>query len=147
MVAWERADWGWYGLVFLMGILVGIAEVVSTFSGSPKEALKTKWAWALVSLNGLASALVLLIVAQYTQALNLLTALAVGAGFPTLIRTKFIAAKQFSGTTEGGDLSLNVGWLYEQFQSLCKTQIDLGLMKFRQQLTEQLLTRLPTLTA
>ena len=139
--------WGWYGLVFLMGISVGIAEVISTFTGSPKEALKTKWAWALVLLNGLASALVLLIVTQYTQALNLLTVLAVGVGFPTLIRTKFIVAKQFTGTTEGNDLSLNFGWLYEQFQSLCKTQIDLGLMKFRQQLAEQLLTRLPTLTA
>jgi hypothetical protein len=40
-------------------------------------------------------------------------------------------------------LSLNLGWLYEQFQSLCKTQIDLSLMRNRETAIRHLITRYP----
>lgn len=133
-----------YAIAVGFAMVVGIAEVVSTFSESPREAMLTGWAWGLVLLNGIAAALVLALVllSPTARANSVLTALAVGVGLPTLIRTKFTVAKQFTGG-EGGDLSLNLGWLYEQFQSLCKTQIDLRLMTFRHQLVQRLITRYP----
>lgn len=133
-----------YAIAVGFAMVVGIAEVVSTFSESPREAMLTGWAWGLVLLNGIAAALVLALVllSPTARANSVLTALAVGIGLPTLIRTKFTVAKQFTGG-EGGDLSLNLGWLYEQFQSLCKTQIDLRLMTFRHQLVQRLITRYP----
>lgn len=51
------------------------------------------------------------------------------------------------GTEEGGEneVSLNLGWLYEQFQHLCRTQIDLELMKNRRTAVTQILQYYPTI--
>ena len=43
------------------------------------------------------------------------------------------------------EVSLNLGWLYEQFQHLCRTQIDLELMKNRRTAVTQLLEYYPTI--
>ena len=104
-----------YGIAVGMGMIVGIAEVVSTFSESPRQALQTGWAWGLVLLNGVGAALMLALVllSPAARASPMVTALSVGVGLPTLIRTKFTIARQFTGG-QGGDLSLNLGWLYEQ---------------------------------
>lgn len=133
-----------YGVVILRGVAVGIAEVISTFSSFPTEALKTGWAWGLVALNALAAVLVLFIVRYYTGQSNpIMTALAVGVGLPTLVRTKFTLAKQFGGT-EGNDLSINLGWLYDQFLYVCKVQIDLVLLQMRRKLIHDLLMKIRT---
>lgn len=136
-------DWvGAYAISVGLGMAVGIAEVVSTFRDSPREAMSTGWAWALVLLNGAAAAgvLALALLSPTVRNSPYLSALAVGVGLPTLIRTKFTVAKQFAGG-EGGDLSINLGWLYDQFQNLCKTQIDLRLMTFRHRLVQKLISR------
>jgi len=91
--------------------------------------------------------LLLWIINQFSpQAANsILTALAVGLGLPTLMRTKFTVAKRLvGGEGEGeGDLSINIGWLYEQFQNLCKTQIDLALIAHREKLLRGLVDKYP----
>jgi len=131
-----------YGVVFMIGITVGIAEVISTFPASPIEALKTVWAWGLVALNALSAVLVLFVVRYYTEQSNsIMTALAVGFGLPTLVRTKFTIAKQFGGG-DGNDLSINLGWLYDQFLYICKVQIDLALVQQRQKLIHDLLVKI-----
>jgi hypothetical protein len=74
--------------------------------------------------------------------------LAVGLGFPALIRTNFTLAKRLEPGVEGGDgqaLSINLGWLYDQFQNLARTQIDLALVLKRQALLRPLLEKYPAL--
>jgi hypothetical protein len=39
----------------LLGATIGLAEVTSTFSTYPREALQTTWAWLLVLLNAVAA--------------------------------------------------------------------------------------------
>jgi len=124
------------------GILVGMSEITSAFSDYPREALGTQWGKYLIGLNVGAAVIALVAARVYAPEMDmLLLTLTVGAGFPTLIRTKFTLAKKFGG---GEDLSVNVGWLYEQFQQLCKKQIDLELMTFRRTLVDGLLQRYPS---
>ncbi len=66
-----------------------------------------------------------------------------GVGFQAVIRTQFTLAKQLGES--GGDINFNIGWLYDQFQNLCKTQIDLELMQGRRTAVTRLLQRYPTL--
>lgn len=133
-----------YLVVTLLGVIVGLAELASTFADYPMDAVVSGWGLGLVGLNGMMAAIVFAVVRFYAPETNLfLLVLGVGIGFQALIRTKFTLAKQFSGG-EGGDLSLNLGWLYEQFQALCKTQIDQALMRRRQPMVQQLVERYPS---
>lgn len=135
---------GWvpYLIVVAIGAVVGLAEIIATFSATPILALRTGWAWALVALNGGTAALALWIVTRFLPAPGdpLLVALAVGLGFPALIRTNFVLAKSLQGT-EGQALSLNLSWVYQQFQNLARTQIDLALVSRRQRLLRLLLEK------
>jgi hypothetical protein len=69
-----------------------------------------------------------------------LLAVAVGVGLPTLIRTKFTVAKQFMG---GEELSINVGWLYDQLLGWFKTEIDIAVVNDRQKIITRLLQKIP----
>jgi hypothetical protein len=137
---------GWpYVAVALLGAVVGLAEITSTFPNYPREALRTQWAKNLVLINAIAAALALGIAQIYAPATNLiLMVLGVGIGFQAIIRTRFTLAKQIGGSGQN-DVSLNLGWLYEQFQNLCKTQIDLELMNGRRTAVTRLIERYPTL--
>ncbi|MGB9723396.1 MAG: hypothetical protein ACP5OO_05570 [Chloroflexia bacterium] len=133
-----------YIVVALLGMVVGLAELGSTFPNYPLEAITSGWGLGLVGLNGVVAALVLAIVRYYAPEADLfLLVLAVGVGFQAIIRTRFVLAKQFGGGGEERDLSLNLGWLYEQFQSICKTQIDLALMRERESAIEPLIRAFP----
>ena len=133
-----------YLSVILLGVVVGLAELASTFANYPTNAVVSAWGLGLIALNGAVAALVFAIVRFYAPETDLfLLVLAVGVGFQTLIRTKFTLAKQFSGVGEK-DLSLDLGWLYEQFQSLCKMQIDQSLMRRRQSVVQELVEAFPS---
>ena len=133
-----------YLVVILLGVVVGLAELASTFSDYPMDAVISAWGLGLIALNGAMAAIVFAVVRIYAPETDLfLLVLGIGVGFQALIRTKFTLAKQFSGA-EGGDLSLNLGWLYEQFQSLCKTQIDQALMRRRQPIVRELVESFPS---
>jgi hypothetical protein len=137
---------GPYGIVALLGGIVGLAEISSTFPNYPREALRTRWARLLIVVNVVAAALAFWI-AQVLAPDNVNSALlvvGVGVGFQALIRTQFTLAKQLGGS--GGDITFNMGWLYDQFQNLCKTQIDQELMQGRRAAVTRLLTRYPTLS-
>jgi hypothetical protein len=134
-----------YGVVGLLGAIVAIAELSSTFQTYPREALRTRWASVLVVIN-IVSAILALIITRITMPeMNpVLQVLAVGVGFQALIRTRFILAKPINGRGEG-EISLNLGWLYDQFQNLCRTQIDLELMNNRRTAVTRLLEYYPSL--
>lgn len=135
----------YYGIVILLGVIVGLAEISSTFPNYPREALRTRWAKLLILINALAATLAFWLARTYASTANLaLLAIGVGIGFQALIRTRFTLAKQIGGS--GNDIELNLGWLYDQFQHLCKTQIDLELMQGRRTSVTQLLERYPSLT-
>lgn len=139
---WLRAVIPYVGVAAL-GVTVGLAELTAAFADYPRQAATSPWGWGLIVLNGAAAALVLAVVRSYMPDANLLlTVLTVGVGFPAIVRTNIVLAKQFQGA-EGKDLSLNLGWLYEQFQNLCKNQIDLALMRKRRAGVEALLARFP----
>lgn len=136
---------GPYLVVGLLGATVGIAELVSTFETYPREALLTKWAWVLIFVNVVAAILALLVLKATTPQMNeLLQILSVGVGFQALIRTKFVLAKQVGGSGES-EVSVNFGWLYDQFQNLARTQIDLELMNRRRTAVTRLTTYYPTI--
>lgn len=133
--------------VALLSIVVAIAELASTFPTYPREALRTRWARILVLVN-VGAAILALIIARVTMpsANPVLLVIGVGVGFQAIIRTRFVLAKAMGGP-EGGEneVSLNLGWLYEQFQHLCRTQIDLELMKNRRTAVTHLLQYYPTI--
>ena len=136
---------GPYAIVVLLGAIVGLAEITSTFATYPREALRTTWERLLIAVNAAAAGLAFAVVRAYAPAADqLVTVIAVGIGFQALIRTKFTIAKQIGGAGNG-DVSLNLGWLYEQFQNLCKTQIDLELMKGRRTAVSRMIERYPGL--
>ncbi len=134
-----------YFFVGVLGAVVALAELVSTFKTYPREALLTRWAQVLVFINVVAAILALIIVEVTMADMNpVLRVLSVGVGFQALIRTRFVLAKPIDGNQEG-EVSLNLGWLYDQFQNLCRTQIDLELMKNRRTAVSELLHYYPTL--
>ena len=97
-----------YFVVILLGVIVGLAELASTFADYPMDAVASAWGMGLIGLNGAVAALVFAVVRFYAPETNLsLLVLGVGVGFQALIRTKFTLARQFSGAG-GGDLSLNL---------------------------------------
>jgi hypothetical protein len=128
-----------------LGAAVGLAELTSTFEDYPREAIVTQWGQYLIWLNGGTAVLAFFIIRFYAppETNIFLLILMVGLGFPTLIRTNFTFAKQFGGDGKG-DMGVNLGWLYEQFQTLCKKQIDVELMTFRRKQVDRLLARYPT---
>lgn len=133
--------------VALLGTVVAIAELASTFPTYPREALRTRWARILVLVNVVAAILALIIARVTVPETNpVLLVIGVGVGFQAIIRTRFVLARAM-GTEEGGEneVSLNLGWLYEQFQHLCRTQIDLELMKNRRTAVTQILQYYPTI--
>jgi hypothetical protein len=131
-----------FAAVGALGAGVGLAELTSAFNEYPREAVASRWGQYLVGLNALAAVGAYLVARLYAPASidPLALILGVGVGFPTLIRTKFTLARQFGGTGQP-DLTIDVGWLYEQFQRLCKDQIDIELMAYRRRFVDRLLAR------
>ncbi|MCP5097531.1 MAG: hypothetical protein GY943_18450 [Chloroflexi bacterium] len=137
-----------YIVVGLLGGGVGLAELSATFQTYPREALRTRWAWILILVNLLTAVLALMIVQATMPAVNLvLQVIGVGIGFQAIIRTKFVLARPMSGSGDGeaGEVSVNLGWLYDQFQNLCRTQIDLELMNNRRTAVTRMIKYYPTL--
>ncbi len=134
----QLAGWsGWFGaavpyvVVAVLGMIVALAELGSTFPNYPLEAIASLWGLTLIGINSGVAAVTYAIAHYYAPTADtFLLVLAVGVGFQSIIRTRFVLAREF-GDGEGKDLSLNLGWLYEQFQTLCKTQIDMALMRNR----------------
>src|SRR5690349_16775532 len=91
-----------YLLVATLGAGVGLAELTSTFSDYAREALASQWGRLMLWVNGLSAVLAYLVVRIYAPDTNpTILLIAVGLGFPAIIRTKFTLAKQFGGDGQG----------------------------------------------
>lgn len=135
-----------YLVVGTLGAIVAIAELSSTFPTYPREALSTRWARILILVNIVAAILALVLVRITMPETDVvLQVLTVGVGFQAIIRTRFVLAKPIGKGHNGGEISLNLGWLYDQFQNLCRTQIDLELMNNRRTAVTRLLHYYPSL--
>jgi hypothetical protein len=135
-----------YILVGLLGATVAIAELVSTFQTYPREALRTRWAWILILVNVVAAMIALVVVRVTMTEMNPgLQVLSVGVGFQAIIRTRFVLAKRIGDDGADGEVALNLGWLYDQFQNLARTQIDLELMNKRRTAVTRLLEYYPSM--
>jgi hypothetical protein len=135
-----------YILVGLLGATVAMAEIVSTFQTYPREALRTRWAWILIFVNVVAAMIALVVVrVTMTEMNTALQILSVGVGFQAIIRTRFVLAKRIGDDGEEGEVALNLGWLYDQFQNLARTQIDLELMNNRRTAVTRLLDYYPSM--
>src|SRR5438105_13986966 len=62
---------GPYGIVAIIGAIVGLAEIALTFPNYPYEALRTFWRLLLILVNALAAALALCIARTYAPDANL----------------------------------------------------------------------------
>jgi len=135
-----------YILVGLLGATVATAELVSTFQTYPREALRTRWAWVLIGVNVVAAMIALVVVRVTMTEMNpSLQILSVGVGFQAIIRTRFVLAKRIGDDGAEGEVALNLGWLYDQFQNLARTQIDLELMNNRRTAVTRLLDYYPSM--
>lgn len=135
-----------YILVGLLGATVATAELVSTFQTYPREALRTRWAWILIGVNVVAAMIALVVVRVTMTEMNpSLQILSVGVGFQAIIRTRFVLAKRIGDDGQEGEVALNLGWLYDQFQNLARTQIDLELMNNRRTAVTRLLDYYPSM--
>jgi hypothetical protein len=135
-----------YVLVGLLGATVAMAELVSTFQTYPREALRTRWAWILIGVNVVAAIIALVVVRVTMTEMNpSLQILSVGVGFQAIIRTRFVLAKRIGDDGQEGEVALNLGWLYDQFQNLARTQIDLELMNNRRTAVTRLLDYYPSM--
>ena len=135
-----------YILVGLLGAIVAMAELVSTFQTYPREALRTRWAWILIVANVVAAMIALVVVRVTMTEMNpSLQILSVGVGFQAIIRTRFVLAKRIGDDGAEGEVALNLGWLYDQFQNLARTQIDLELMNKRRTAVTRLLEYYPSM--
>lgn len=135
-----------YILVGLLGATVATAELVSTFQTYPREALRTRWAWVLILVNVVAAMIALVVVRVTMTEMNpSLQVLSVGVGFQAIIRTRFVLAKRIGDDGQEGEVALNLGWLYDQFQNLARTQIDLELMNNRRTAVTRLLDYYPSM--
>ncbi|MCA9946379.1 MAG: hypothetical protein H6656_13350 [Ardenticatenaceae bacterium] len=135
-----------YVLVGLLGATVAMAELVSTFQTYPREALRTRWSWILIAVNVVAAIIALIVVRVTMTEMNpSLQILSVGVGFQAIIRTRFVLAKRIGDDGQEGEVALNLGWLYDQFQNLARTQIDLELMNKRRTAVTRLLDYYPSM--
>ncbi|MCP4418964.1 MAG: hypothetical protein GY805_20300 [Chloroflexi bacterium] len=135
-----------YILVGLLGATVAMAELVSTFQTYPREAFRTRWAWILIFVNVVAAIIALIVVRVTMTDMNeALQILSVGVGFQAIIRTRFVLAKRIGDDGDEGEVSLNLGWLYDQFQNLARTQIDLELMNNRRTAVMRMLDYYPSM--
>ena len=125
-----------YIVVSFIGLIVGFVEIVSTFESKTTLVLSQKkagaWAWGLIVFNGCMNLSVFAILMYLTDKWNpILLSLIVGFFSPILIRIKLTVIKNLSSTDE---LILNLGWIYERIQKLCKAQIDNAMLVSGQQL-------------
>lgn len=137
-----------YVVVGMLGAIVGIAELTAAFQTYPRAALRTRWARILIGVNVVAAILALGITRLTMPEMNqVLQVILVGFGFQSLIRTRFVLAKQIGpSANDDKDIAVNVGWIYDQFQTLCRTQIDLELMSNRRTAVTELIQHYPSLT-
>ena len=142
LVSWLASlPWGLYLLA--AGVSLAVAEVVSVFERDPVRALRIWGAAFLLLLNAAMAVLLLALVRSFWPGGDSpWTALAVGLGLPTLVRSRFTVMKPLPGTAGSEGVEIRLDELYERLQRFCRGRIDLALAGQRVRLVGQAVDRL-----
>lgn len=146
-----------YLIVLSIGMVIAIAEVVTTFPAFAAEALSSRWAVLLVLFNGLGSMTVYSVIMTYASNFDhpLLRALAIAVGFAVLIRSRFVLARDLraptaangAGTPAREGVSIDLGWLYARIQQLCFQRIQGDLLRIPRYATARVLEMFPDIVS
>lgn len=127
-------------IVIVSGTIIGIAEIQSVFNSAFIQAIRTNWGKGLLVFNAITAEIVyILIILQYPSAPRVITAISVGIGFPTLLRTRFTLKKSFN--PKEGDFTFGLDKIYQQFQKQFKDGIDKELIPTNSDLAERLVNK------
>lgn len=137
------ATLGPYLLVAGLAAIWALAEILQTFPGDIRRALKTGWSLLLIGLNvGFAVAVYVLVEQLLPAPVNpWLEALAVGVGWQALLRTR-VNLLQPLNAEAGASVSISLADLYGRLQQFCREQIDQSLAVDRRRLLDRA-SRLP----
>lgn len=146
-----------YLIVLSIGMVIAIAEVVTTFPAFAAEALSSRWAVLLVLFNGLGSMTVYSVIMTYASNFDhpLLRALAIAVGFAVLIRSRFVLARDLraptaangAGTPAREGVSIDLGWLYARIQQLCFQRVQGDLLRIPRYATARVLEMFPDIVS
>jgi hypothetical protein len=112
-------------LVLVIGTLIGVAEVTSSFPHRGAAALMAPWGAALVLANALGTVIVYAAVTLYLPSGQhpILRPIAIALAFAILIRTRFVLARPLEQDSGSRLCSLDLGWPYGRCQQVCREQI------------------------
>ena len=131
-------------IVALAAIALVVLELLKTFGRDVLEALRSRWAWALIGVNVLVALAVYVIVRlAFNTGDAPGTAVFVGLSFPILLRSRFtyfraVGAKEDSRLDT---ISLKIDEAYSALQDLCWAAVDEVLADRRAALAEKLAAR------
>lgn len=129
-----------YAIVLLVSLLVGVSEIMTEFEKEFLDAILTRWGATLLLFNIISAEAVFigfLVQGNFEDDANqLLLALSVGVGFPTLIRTRFTLKK--SSDPEQDDFTFGLDRIYGTFQERIKDGIDRELLPRNRRIVKQL---------
>ncbi len=143
----STTDWptvlGTYGLVAVLAALWALAEILQTFQGDARRALKTGWSKLFIGVN-IAFALVVYGLVYFLSPPTgnpWPLALATGIGWQALLRTRVNLLQPLDPDADQPP-SVSLSDLYGHFQQFCREQIDQNLAVERIRLLERA-SRLP----
>lgn len=144
MTTWlASVPWGLYLLAAGASLVLAVSEVVSAFDPDPVRALQTWGSTLLLLLNAIMAVVLLALVRSFwTGGDSPWTALAVGLGLPTMVRSRFTVMKPLPGTADSGGVEIRLDELYGRLQRFCRGRIDVALAGQRVRLVEQAMDRL-----
>jgi hypothetical protein len=126
---------GPFALAAGAGTTLALMELLRSFDRGIGEALRNRWAWALLGLNALVAcavyAIVDLLTADGTNPIIL--ALIVGSTFPAILRSRFTFYRNpgDGGANSPSELSLPIDKFYTTIQDRCYTEVNIELASQR----------------
>lgn len=132
-----------YLYALLGGVALAFFELLKTFGRDVGAALGSKWAALLFTANAAAAMAAYYFVGPLVASGRpLTTALAVGATFPTLLRTRFTVFRAPAGKTGAKtptEVALPMNEWYAQVQQLCLSEADIRLAARRRKVYKALM--------
>ena len=131
-------------IVALAAIALVVLELLKTFGRDVLEALRNRWAWALIGVNVLVALAVYVIVRlAFNTGDAPGTAVFVGLSFPVLLRSRFTYFRAVGAKEDNrlDTISLKIDEAYSALQDLCWAAVDEALADRRAELAERLAAR------
>ena len=131
-------------IVVVAAIALVVLELLKTFGRDVLEALRNRWAWALIGVNVLVALVVYVLVRlAFNTGDAPGTAVFVGLSFPILLRSRFTYFRAVGAKEDArlDTISLKIDEAYSALQDLCWASVDEALADRRATLAERLAAR------